>query len=84
MIGTQVMLRKGSSAASARLDREFAGGNPKGWWREMGRRIHIAIVRRIPVGFEDETGFHPGVQQVSRDERMDWERASLLWDEKQF
>jgi hypothetical protein len=41
----------------------------------------VALSRRVPVGFEDETGFHLGLQVVPADDLMDWERARILIDE---
>lgn len=83
MIGSQTMPDK-ISAATARLDREFTGWEGKSWLRQFAGKIHLAIVWRIPVGFEDETGFHLGVQPRRKDERMDWERAGIFPDSKHF
>jgi len=84
MIGSHVILEKVPVAASARLDRRFVDGDTKNWLRQIKGKVRLAIIWRIPVGFEDETGFHLGVQQARKDKGMDWERASLFADDKHF
>lgn len=84
--GGQLLRNRVSVAGPARLDRRFAGREPaeqnlENWLHQVAGRIRLALNRRIPVGFEDETGFHLGVQLVPDDERMDWERARILIDE---
>ena len=81
---SQILENKISAAATARLDREFAGWNRKQWLRHIAGKIRLAIIWRIPVGFEDEAGFHLGVQSAPKDERMNWERAGLLADKERF
>jgi hypothetical protein len=86
MITSGRLLRNRDSVASqARLDRRFAGREPAGqnlenWFDQVAGTIRLALSRRVPVGFEDETGFHLGVQAVPADVGMDWERARLLID----
>jgi len=84
MISSQIMPDRISAAATARLDREFTGWARKNWLRQFAGKIRLAIVWRIPVGFEDETGFHLGVQQRREDDRMGWKRAGILADGKTF
>ena len=84
MIGSHVIPEQVPVAATARLDRKFASRDRKDWLRQIRSKIQLAIIWRIPVGFEDETGFHLGVQQVHEDKAMDWERASLFVDGKHF
>ncbi len=84
MTGSQIMRDRVSAAATARLDRGFAGRDPEGWLRQVAGKIRLTINRRIPIGFEDETGFHLGVQPAREDDRMDWERASLVADDEHF
>ena len=81
---SQILGNKISLAATARLDREFAGWNRKQWLRQIVGKIRLAIIWRIPVGFEDETGFHLGVQPVPKEDRMEWDRAGLLVDKEHF
>ena len=84
VINSQIMPDKISAAATARLDREFTGRARNNWLRQFAGKIRLAIVWRIPVGFEDETGFHLGVQSARKDDRLDWERVGILADEKTF
>ena len=84
MIGSHVIPEKIPIAATARLDRKFAGEDGKEWLRQIRGKIRLAIIRRIPVGFEDDTGFHLGVQQVRKGKAMDWERAGLFAYDKHF
>jgi hypothetical protein len=60
-----------SAAGPARLDREFTGHNRHVWLFQVAGKIRISLYRRIPAGFEDETGFHLGVPSGCADERMD-------------
>jgi hypothetical protein len=56
------MRNRFSTAGTARLDRGFAGQEPNRWLRQVAGNLRLAIDRRIPIAFEDETGFHFGVQ----------------------
>jgi hypothetical protein len=87
--GSQILRGRISAGATARLDRrfadrEFAERNLESWLHQVAGKIRWAISRRIPVGFEDETGFHLGVQPAGADNRMAWERAGILVDEEYF
>ena len=92
MTGGQILRNRVSAGATARLERgftepEFAEKNLKNlenWLHQVVGKIRFAISRRIPVGFEDEAGFHLGVQSAPKDERMNWERAGLLADKERF
>ena len=84
MTSSQILGNKISAAATARLDREFAGWNRKHWLRQIAGKVRLAIIWQIPVGFEDETGFHLGVQPARKEDRMDWERAGLLANKENF
>jgi hypothetical protein len=84
--GSQLLRNRVSVAGPARLDRKFAGlesaeQNLENWLHQVAGRIRVALSRRVPVGFEDETGFHLGLQVVPADDLMDWERARILIDE---
>jgi hypothetical protein len=84
MPGKRVLL-----AGPARLDRRFAareaaGQNLENWLHQVAGTIGLALYRRIPVGFEDEAGFHLGVPPVYGETRMDWERARIFVDDEQF
>ena len=87
--GSQYLRNRISVAGPARLDRrlaerESAEQNLENWLHQVAVRIRLAISRRIPVGFENETGFHLGVQVAPADERMDWERARIFHDDEHF
>ena len=92
MTGSQILRNRVSTGATARLDRgfaepdlgKFAGSDLENWLHQIAGKIRFAINRRIPVGFEDETGFHLGVQPVREDQRMDWERSGILADGEHF
>jgi hypothetical protein len=84
MTGSQIMQNKISAAATARLDRGFAGQGRNGWLRQVAGKIRLTLNRRIPIGFEDETRFHLGVQPVREGDCMDWERAGIFADDERF
>jgi hypothetical protein len=89
MTDNQVLPERVSVAGPARLDRGFAGResaeqNLENWLHQIAGKIGPALYRRIPIGFEDETGFHLGVQPVRGDTRMDWERARIFVDDEHF
>jgi hypothetical protein len=84
--GGQLLRNRVSVAGPARLDRRFAAREPaeqnlENWLLQVAGSIRRALNRRVPVGFEDEAGFHLGVQAVPADDLMDWERARILVDE---
>ena len=87
--GSQIQRNRVSAGAPARLDRgfteqQFAGRNLENWLHQVAGKIRFAISRRIPVGFEDETGFHPGMQPARQDNRIDRERAGIFVDDEHF
>ena len=89
MTGSQILRNRVSAGATARLDRgitepESAERNLENWLHHVAGKIRLAISRRIPVGFEDETGFHVGTQPGLEQECMDWERAGILVDDINF
>jgi hypothetical protein len=89
MTGSQILRNRVSAGAMARLDRGFtepesAGRDLESWLHQFAGKIRFAINRRIPVGFEDETGFHPGVQPAREDHRMDRERAGIFVEDERF
>jgi len=89
MTGSQILRDRVSAGATARLDRgftepEFAENHLENWLRQVVGKIGLAISRRIPVGFEDETGFHLGVQAAREDSPMNWERAGVFAKDEQF
>ena len=92
MTGSQILRNRVSTGATARLDRgfaepdldQFAEQDLGNWLHQVAGKIGLAINRRIPVGFEDETGFHLGVQTVREEECMEWERSGILTDDKHF
>jgi hypothetical protein len=76
-------------ASPSRLDRRFAareaaGQDLENWLHQVAGIIGLALYRRIPVGFEDEAGFHLGVPSVCGENRMDWERARIFVDDEHF
>ena len=78
-----------SAGATARLDRrfaerEFVERNLENWLHQVAGKIRFAISRRIPVGFEDETGFHLGVQPAREASPMSWERAGIFVEDERF
>lgn len=89
MTGSQILRERLSAGATARLDRgfaepEFAEKSLENWLRQVVGKIGFAISRRIPVGFEDETGFHLGMQPAREDSPMDWERAGIFAEDERF
>ena len=76
--GSQIMRNRISAAGTARLDRGFASQDRNDWLRQVAGKICLAINRRIPVGFEDETGFHPGVQPACNNNRPGGEREGFF------
>jgi hypothetical protein len=45
----------------ARVDREPGAPTKTAWLRRVAVKFCSAITMQVPVGFEDETGFHSGV-----------------------
>jgi hypothetical protein len=84
MTDNQILEEQVSVAGPARLDREFTGRHRNTWLFQVAGKIRLALYRRIPVGFEDETGFHLGAQSTGADGRMNWERASIFADDNCF
>jgi hypothetical protein len=84
MTGSQVMRTRISAAGTARLDRGYASQDRDGWLRQVAGQIRVAIYRRIPVGFEDETGFHFGVQSVRENDRVAGEQEGFFADDEHF
>jgi hypothetical protein len=87
--GSQYLRNRVSAGATARLAHgftgpEFAERNLETWLHQVAAKIRHAISRQIPVGFEDETGFHLGVQRVRPQDGMDWERARILLNDEYF
>jgi hypothetical protein len=89
MTGSQILRDRLSAGATARLDHgftepELAGKSLENWLHQVAGRICLAVSRRIPVGFEDETGFHPGVQPAREESRLDWKRAGIFVEGERF
>jgi hypothetical protein len=89
IIRSQMLQDRFSVSGSVRLDRGFAERESaerklENWLHQIAGKIRVALNRRIPVGFEDETGFHLGVQVVSGVEAMEWERAGIFADDNHF
>jgi hypothetical protein len=89
MTDNQMLQERVLVAGPARLDRGFAERasaeqNLENWLHQVATKIGLALYRRIPVGFEDEAGFHLGVQPVHGETRMDWERARIFVDDEHF
>jgi hypothetical protein len=82
--GSQIMRNRISAAGTARLDRGFTSQNRDDWLRQVAGKIRLAINRRIPVGFEDETGFHLGVQSARENDRVAGEREGFFADDEHF
>ncbi|HUA67851.1 MAG TPA: hypothetical protein VMA13_04820 [Candidatus Saccharimonadales bacterium] len=72
------------TAATARLDREFVGWSRKHRLRQLAGKVRLAIAWQIPVGFEDETGFHLGAQRVRENDHADEERQGRFAYADQF
>ena len=53
--------KSAARSATARFDREF-GNNDEGWLDRAAAQFRSAIIFQIPVGYQDETGFHCGIQ----------------------
>jgi hypothetical protein len=89
MTCSQILRNRVSAGATARLDRGFAeaesaGRNLEYWLHQVVGNIRFAVSRRIPVGFEDQTGFHLGVQPAGADHRMNCERADIFVEGEHF
>jgi hypothetical protein len=64
MIGCNSSEGCAARPATARLDREFDAAQPEGWLDRAAAQFRAAITFNIPVGYENETGFHCGVQRA--------------------
>jgi hypothetical protein len=53
-----------SRLATARYDRGSAGGNGSENLASVARRFRLAMIFKIPVGYEDEKGFHRGAPRL--------------------
>jgi hypothetical protein len=92
MTGSQILRKNVSTVATARLDRGFTEPDLDRdveqdlthWLHQVTGRIHLAINRRIPIGFEDETGFHFGVQPAGENERVGGQRDGVFVDDEHF
>ncbi|HUA36869.1 MAG TPA: hypothetical protein VMA35_00560 [Candidatus Sulfopaludibacter sp.] len=89
MTGSQILRNRVSAGATARLDRGFVAPesvevNLQHWLHQIVGKIGFAISRRIPVGFEDETGFHLGVQPGDEDRCRDRARAGIFAEDESF
>jgi hypothetical protein len=84
MMGRQILREGVSAGATGRLDRGFTEPDLTHWLHQVAGRIRLAVSRRIPVGFEDETGFHPGVPPGCADDRKHREQAGMSTDDKHF
>lgn len=63
-LGCQVSEERSSRLATARSDRESAVRNGSDSLNQAARQFRLAMIFQIPVGYEDDTGFHRGVQRV--------------------
>ena len=84
MTGSQILRNRIPAGGTARLDRGFAGQERNRWLRQVAGNLRLAINRRIPVGFEDETGFHLGVQPAGENERVGVQREGVFVDDEHF
>ena len=89
MTDNQVLEKQVLVAGPVRLDRGFAGRESAGqsledWLYQVAGKIGLALFRRIPVGFEDEAGFHLGVPPTRENQLMEWERARMVMDDEKF
>jgi hypothetical protein len=62
--GCQTPDKCAAQTATARLDRELAGSAMGAWFDSAVTKIQVAAFFQVPVGYEDETGFHCGIQHV--------------------
>jgi len=53
-----------SPLATARYDRESKERRLSDGLRQKGHPLRLAMILQIPVGYEDETGFHNGEPRV--------------------
>ena len=89
MTDNQILQKPVLVAGPVRLDRGFAGQESAGhslenWLYQVAGKIGLAFYRRIPVGFEDEAGFHLSRPPVRENQPMDWERARIVMDDEHF
>ena len=89
MTRSRILQDRVSAGAAARLDRgftepEFAEKSLENWLHQVVGKIHFAISRRIPVGFEDEAGFHLGVQPDDEDRCRDRAWAGIFAEDESF
>jgi hypothetical protein len=59
-IGCQVSEKYANRLATARLDRAPEVRENADWLDRLARQFRLAMTSRIPMGFEDEAGFHFG------------------------
>lgn len=63
-LGRQASESKQSPLARARYDREPVEGEAAETQSRTGGPFSLATIWQIPVGYQDETGFHCGKPQV--------------------
>jgi hypothetical protein len=63
-IGCQTSSKCAAQSATARLDREFAAQTVGGWFDLARTKIQTAAIFQVPVGYEDDAGFHCGIQRL--------------------
>lgn len=63
-IGCQTTGGNVSCVATARFDREAAAKNSSDWLDRAAARFRLAMTLQIPVGYEDEEGFHCGMHHA--------------------
>jgi hypothetical protein len=62
--GYQVPKKCANPLATARLDRESAGQGDSGSPEQAKLQYRLATILQVPVGYEDDTGFHCGQPQI--------------------
>jgi hypothetical protein len=68
-IGCQISEESASRLATARLDRAPAAYDDADWLDRAATQFRLAMTLQIPVGFEDEAGFHYGVPTGAAENR---------------
>jgi hypothetical protein len=63
-IGCRISEKRAARLAKTRDDREPSVQDDADWLDRIAVQFRLARILQVPVGFEDETGFHPGVPWI--------------------
>jgi hypothetical protein len=69
-IGCQVSEKYANRLATARMDRAAEVQASADWLDRLAMQFRLAMTSRIPMGFEDEAGFHFGAEPAEAPRRQ--------------